>query len=358
MALRLIQVGLGGWGHDWATHVIPTVPVIDRVAVVDADPATLAKAQESLGLRDDQCFSQLGAALDAVDADAVLVTATVAAHIPLAVQAIESGKHVLVEKPFAATVAEARTVVELAEQRGRTLMVSQNYRHFPAARTAARLVAEQLLGPVAAVRVDFRKWANDAPVGANRHYRLVHPLLYDMAIHHFDLMRLVLGQEPVRVYTQVTDPPWSNFTDEASAFLTITFDRGAVVSYRGSWVSPGTPTTWSGDWHLECERGEIYWTGRTGGAAVTDGETLRVRRQPALASTGAGRADQAHTEDAVSLAELPFVGRAGVLAEFARAVAEGDEPETSGRRNLGSLALAEAAARSAVSGQVEPVESA
>ncbi len=108
-------------------------------------------------------------------------------------------------------------------------MVSQNYRFYPAARTAARLVAEQAIGAVGTARVDFRKWSNDARPGTNRHYEILHPLLYDMAIHHFDLMRMVLGQEPVRVFTQVTDPPWSNFVDPGSAALTITFDRGAVV---------------------------------------------------------------------------------------------------------------------------------
>lgn len=53
---------------------------------------------------------------------------------------------------------------------------------------------------------------------------------------------------------------------------------------------------------------------------------------------------------------LEYVGRAGALAAFAEAVATGVEPETSGRRNLASLALAEAAARSAESGRPEPVE--
>ena len=365
MALRLIHVGLGGWGRDWARNALPKVPTIERVAVVDADAASLTKAGEELGLPASQCFDDLDEALQAVDADAVLVTATLAAHAPLAIQALQAGKHVLVEKPFAPTVAEARKVVDVADEVGRTLMVSQNYRFYPAARAAAQLVAEEYVGAPGTVRVDFRKWSNGAPPGASRHYELLHPLLYDMSIHHFDLMRLVLGQEPVSVFTQVTDPPWSNFVQEASAAVTITFDGGTVVSYRGSWVSPGEPTTWSGDWHIECENGEIYWTGRDGPAGATDAEVLRVRHLPGRATgkgSTTGTAGTADTDggvrelDPVALAGLEYVGRAGSLAELARSVAAGEEPESSGRRNIGSLALAEAAARSAASGQVEPVE--
>jgi predicted dehydrogenase len=356
VALRLIHVGLGGWGGDWARNAVPRVPTVDRVAIVDADETNLAKARDKLRLGADQCFTDLRTAFARVEADAVLVTASVGAHAPLAVQALRAGKHVLVEKPFAPTVAEARQVVDVADEAGRTLMVSQNYRFYPAARAAAGLVAKEYVGPLGLVRVDFRKWANSAPVGAHRHYQLVHPLLYDMAIHHFDLMRLVTGQEPVSVYAQATDPPWSNFNDPAAASLTITFDAGTVVSYRGSWVSSGEPTTWSGDWHLECQKGEIYWTGRDGPAGDTDADRLTVRHLPGAADAGVDVADgQVERLDPVGLAGVEHVGRAGALAEFARAIAAGDEPESSGRRNLGSLAISEAAARSIASGQVEMI---
>ena len=271
-----------------------------------------------------------------------------------------AGRHVLVEKPFAPTVADARTVVDCAERHGRLVMVSQNYRFFPAARTAARLVAEQYVGPVGLVRVDFRKWSNQPPPGGGRHHQLVHPLLYDMAIHHFDLMRLVLGREPVQVFAHPTDPPWSAFASSASAALTITFDGGAVVTYRGSWVSPGVPTTWSGDWHVECEKGEIFWTGRNGGdAGSTEGEVVTVRHLPGSRAGGTRTAgeDGAEVEqlDPVKLAGVRYVGRAGALAEFARAIESGVEPESSGRANLASLAVSEAAVRSIESGRVEPV---
>src|SRR3954467_5167598 len=112
MSLRFVQVGMGGWGRDWAKRVIPTVKTVTPVARVDADPKALEMAKTELGLPDEECFTSLSAALAATDAEAVLITAQLGGHVPVALEAIAAGKHVLVEKPFAASVAEARPVVE------------------------------------------------------------------------------------------------------------------------------------------------------------------------------------------------------------------------------------------------------
>ena len=342
MAIRLIHAGLGGWGTDWELNALPPVREIERVAWVDSHEPTLDKARERLDLPEDRCFVSLGDAFEAVEADAVLITAPMFAHVPLAIEALQAGKHVLVEKPFAASVEEARPAVDLAAERGLTLMVSQQYRNYPAPRKAEQLIADEAFGPISTVRVDFRKYSNRAKKGTSRHYEFPHPLIYDMAIHHFDLMRMILKQEPVRVFAQVMDPPWSKFNDEASAAITIVFDRGTVVSYRGSWVSTGEPTHWAGDWHLECETGEVFFTGREGGDVGDESDIVRVRPLE-----GRPRDEP--------LDRMPFHGRSAGLVAFAKAITDGTEPETSGRENLGSLALMVAAARSAESGQVEDV---
>ena len=71
----------------------------------------------SLTCRADSYFTSLAAAIEAVDAEAVLVTANLPGHVPLALEALRAGKHVLLEKPFAPSLDEARKVVELAEER-------------------------------------------------------------------------------------------------------------------------------------------------------------------------------------------------------------------------------------------------
>src|SRR5262249_18268894 len=199
------------------------------------------------------CYPTLAAAVNAVAADAVLITTQVGAHVPVAVEALEAGKHVLVEKPFAPSVAEARQAVEVAEARELVLMVSQNYRFFPAPRAVADLIASGELGAGGAFPVDLRRNATHPP-GPAAHFALPPPLLVDMAIHHFDQMRLILGRDPRSVSCQTWNPPWSPFAGDATGTATVAFD-GTAASWRGSWVSPGEQTAWAGEWRVECAGG-------------------------------------------------------------------------------------------------------
>ena len=128
---RIVQIGMGTWGRDWATQVVPTVPSAQLVGCVDARPDALAATQK-LGVADkEKCFTSLEAALERVEFAAVLITTDPQSHIAVVNEALAAGKHVLTEKPFALSVPEALHAVALADQRGLTLMVSQNYRFFP-----------------------------------------------------------------------------------------------------------------------------------------------------------------------------------------------------------------------------------
>lgn len=332
MSIRLIQVGMGAWGRNWATHVLPQSEEVELVACVDPVTGMLALAQQLLNLPPAHYFPTLTSALELVEADAVLITATLPAHVPLALEALAAGKHVLLEKPFAPTMAEAQQVVTLAARQNRVLMISQNYRFFPAVRAVTGLLRAGTLGPVGTVRIDFRYYKNGAGRDDRRYFQVQQPLLMDMAIHHFDLMRLVLGQEPSQISCQTWNPPWSNYVDPAAGAATITFDGGAAVSYRGSWVSPAPRTSWSGEWHIECSGGEIVWTSRD--EAAPDHVAVRPL----------GR--RAHH---LKLPELAFTDRSGSLHAFVQAVQTGQEPESSGRDNLRTLAFTYAAIESATS---------
>lgn len=322
--LRIIQVGLGGWGRSWAAELTKRPDLITTLAWVDVFPGMIEQLQAEVAVDPARCFTSLTEALAAVEVDAVLVTTALPGHASVAIEALEAGKHVLVEKPLAPTLADAQAMVDAAATANRTLMVSQNYRFYPAARAAATLVAAGALGAVGAVRVAFRKYNNVAPAGTNPYYALADPLLLDMSIHHFDLMRFVLGQEPVSVSCHAWNPAWSHFDDPASAVATVVFDGGAVVDYQGSWASTAEPTLWAGEWVIECEGGTIAWTGRDN--TTLDGESVVVHPLD-----GAAYALDLEPGDAFD--------RLGSVSEFRSAIAAGREPITSGRANVATLGL-------------------
>jgi predicted dehydrogenase len=310
--------------------VTPDVKEVEVVAYVDSDPASLGQLVEALPSSEGRRFESFRRAVTATKPEAVLITTTLPSHAALVRAAIDEELHVLVEKPFAPSVAGAEELVRAAAASNVTLMVSQNYRFFPASRTVARLVEEGELGDLYEVAIDFRRYSAPSPNGRARHHQDEQPLLVDMSIHHFDLLRFILQREPDRIFCEASNPSWTAFAGPSVAAATIKIGD-VVVSYRGSWVSAGPITPWAGEWRMQFEHGEIVWTSRDDEGALADRVVVRPR---------GGRARS------LRLPEMK-VDRWGTLTEFATAIIDGREPQCSGRENLGTLAFMEAAVESA-----------
>jgi predicted dehydrogenase len=330
---KVIQVGLGSWGFDWTANALPAVEQAEMVGYVDTSEAALQRVQAKLGIPKSKCFASLDAALDAVECDLLLGTLRTEAHFPVAKYALEAGLNVMVEKPFASTVGEAKELVEIAKARGKLLAVSQNYRYFPAPILAARLVAEEALGSVDLIDVDFRQ---HAPTVGHSYLEMPDPLLADMAIHHFDLMRMVLDSEPRRVSCVTWNPAKSGFRDDAAGVATIEFNSGTVVSYRGSWLSGGPKTAWAGEWRMDCADGDIWWTSREHFGSERNEDRMVVR-------------ERGEEPKVPEMPDVPYLDRAGSLAAVVEAVDTGRLPSRfpSGADNLNSFALVAAAILSA-----------
>ena len=330
--MRIVQVGLGGFGRDWAKNVIPQVPEVEVVGTADVFAGSRKQAIAAGLTTTEDCYATTEAALEATDPEAVLVTASLVGHVPAAQAALASGRHVLIEKPFAPSVAEAKELVALADAQGLTVAVSQNYRFFPAVQAVQKIVAEQTYGDLHAVAVDFRQMSGADGV-AGPHHALDEPLLVDMSIHHFDLMRTVLGREVTTVDLRTWDPSWSLFTGPSEGAGLIESGPDLVTSYRASWVSSGVRTAWAGEWRMDFADAEVWWTSRGDGREGWRSDEVRVR--------------QGGKVKTLVLPTVARVDRAGSLTEFVTAIEEGREPSISGRNNIGSLATTYAAVESA-----------
>jgi len=320
--MRIIQVGVGGFGRTWLP-LLKEDENASLAAVVDVDPAACEAAQTDMRLSDAECFSDYEQAFDAVQADAVLNVTPPALHHQVAEAALQRGLHVLTEKPLADTMEHAVQMVEAAEAAGRTLMVSQNYRFHSWVRTMGGLLQSGRFGRPDNVIVRFAR----APrfEGSFR-LKMEHPLVADMSIHHFDLMRAITGREPVEVYARTWKPEWSWFEHDPCAAALFHFEDGLEVVYEGSWVARGRETTWEGYWAAECADALIELRGGT----------VHIL------------SPEHHGQDSeVELHVMPKEGQAFSLIEFQQAIAEGRAPETSGRDNLNSLAMVFAVMESA-----------
>ena len=339
--LRIVQVGVGAWGGSW-------VPVVQQsadwelAALVDLDRETLTRVGELAGVPAERRFDSLAEALATGEADAALVAVPPVAHASVASEALAGGLHCLVEKPLTLTLAEGEELVDTARAANRRLMVSQNFRFTPGTRAVRDLIERGAIGRVETAYLRFLR----APLFTGFRLEMDEPLLHDMAVHHFDLVRGVLGFEPERVYMRSFNPSWSPFKSNASASGQLERIDGPLVSYDGNWVARGPETAWEGHWSIHGDAGWIGWNGTQvllapPGVRLERTLRRRIRRRPVPA--------------VVPLPPVEAEGRLGVLRELAQAIKDGREPEANGRDNVASLALVHAAIESTRTGRIVDV---
>lgn len=331
-----MQIGLGLWGLSWAREVLPAVQAAEPVSWVDGDAAARSRAIEA-GLPAERIFASLGDALEAHPADAALATVPLATHAAVCDQALDHGLHVLVEKPFTETLHDAERLASKAADSNRLLLINQNYRHFAHSQKARDVLERGGLGAPQCVRVTFQRLFDEN----YRYFFLAQPLLSDMAIHHFDLMRFILQDEPTAVSCQSWSEADSPFEGPPAAAATIRFSKGTVVHYFGSWISRGSATPYGGHWEFDGSDASLVMSFR-GDQAMRHAQDKFELHTP--------RNDL----KAEAFEPLAFEDRAGALAAFVGAVDRGEMPATlsTAQDNLKSLALMFAAIRSAEAGGV------
>jgi predicted dehydrogenase len=336
---KLIQCGVGGWGATWLGKVEES-ETWELAALVDSVEANLEDACATTSVPAERCFSSVAEAAAAVDADAALVVVPPQAHLPVAAEALAAGLHVLVEKPLADNMENGGEMVRLAEQAGLTLMVSQNYRYDAAPQAVANVMRQGWLGEVTYATIEFRKGPHFALPDVKHgygHYKFIE----DMAVHHFDQLRGILGVEPAAVYAQARNPEWSWMEFPPVVSAVIELDNGGLLQYFGSWIARGRQTTWDGDWTVDCENGQIEWAHNE----------VRVRPEEIYYSVHLDGFRERNGWMEANLDGQPAEDRTFTLEEFGRCIEEGREPETSGRDNLRSVALTHAVADSARTGE-------
>lgn len=339
--LRLVQVGVGGWGETWLDRVCRSSDW-ELAAIVDREADNLATARARHGIEPTRCFADITAAAAEVDADAALVVVPAAAHLAVGREALDAGWDLLIEKPLTDTMDNSKALVAHAEASGRKLMVSQNYRFRRGALRLAEIFDEGWLGPVHYGRVEVCKELHfvlpDEPQGFAL-YRFAR----DAAVHHLDQIRGCLGVEVERVHAATQNPDWSWFTHPPMICGTLALTGGGVVQFYGSWIDRGRQTSFDGDWHVECANGQIRWSENR----------IFVRPvEPWLTIQMDGFLERSDGWMEAELPEGESEDRTRVLEVFHECIIDGLEPPTSGRDNLRTAALSFAMEDSAESGEV------
>lgn len=324
--MNVIQVGMGGMGNAWLRAVQESAEVA-YAGFVEVNDAVADEQLQRYGIDGVPVFRTLETALDALDVDGVINVTPPQFHKEISITALEAGVPVLSEKPLAQSRQEAVEIVDAANRTGVLHVVTQNYRYKPPVQTLKKALSQGEMGEIGAVTVEFFK----GPHFGGFRELMPYPLIIDMAIHHFDMMRFLLGSNPVSVMGRSWNPAWSWFSGDASAAVIFEFEDGVRAAYNGSWCSQGRETGWNANWRVECARGIV--------AMIDDVVTVQgTGKEPVV----------------VEPVTMACTDQAYLLHEFCLAVANGTTPPTTCQDNIHSLGMVFDTIQSFETGQVVP----
>jgi predicted dehydrogenase len=221
--LRFGVIGWGYWGPKIARN-LDSLPHGMVTMIADADSYRLAslrinRSEVKTTTRAEDVFRS--------NVDGVVIATPVRTHYQLAKEALLHGKHVLVEKPLTADVAEAAELVALAEKQRRILMVGHTFEYSPAVNELRKLVQSGDLGKIYCIeaeRVNLGLFRSDINV------------IWDLAPHDISILLYLLGKKPERIKVQAHAHLQPRIHDVAH--LDLGFADGLSAHIHVSWLHP------------------------------------------------------------------------------------------------------------------------
>ncbi len=325
--LRLGIIGAGGIAQ--VTH-IPNILAensVELVAISDNNTGRASGVAERFGI--PVWFDDPEQMLRQVDLDGVIISTPTISHPALARVALESGVDVLLEKPFARTVAEGKTIVDAAEKNNRLLMVAMNHRFRPDTLHLREVILKGEIGPLTMVRAGWLKqigewgrpmWFSDRRLAGGG-------VMMDLGLQMLDLVCFLTEFPTVIEVTGSIDHRALDLEVEDTATAYVRFANDMILQLEVSWANC--------DDH---DKAYTWCSGTRGAAALNP---LRISRR---------------IKDKVETLKLPGFGDPVKLyhnsfrfeiAHFIRCIRTREQPGSSGREALKVLEIVEKIYKSA-----------
>jgi len=334
---RVAVIGAGHWGPNLLRNFHDGLDS-EVTWVADTAPGRLEHVRARYpGVRTTENASEV---LKADDVDAVVVSTPTVTHYDLVKEALEQGKHVLVEKPITTDSAHATELVELAEKRDRVLMVGHVFVYNSAVQRVKQYIDEGHLGRtyyISMVRTNLGPIRMDVSAA------------WDLASHDISIVNYWLQADPISVSAVGND--WINEGVEDAVFATLRYPNEVLVNLHASWLNPrkARDITVVGDQRM------LTFDDMNGlePIRIYDKQVLDDRIRPSFIDTIASFRASIRNGDIT----IPRVALGEPLKseceEFLRCVREGDRPSSDGGFGASVVRCLEAMDRSIRNGGCE-----
>jgi predicted dehydrogenase len=239
---KVLLLGASGlYGLTWYKEIVK-LDNCELTGVCASSIESLSKLPSISGISPER-YDDVETAIAECDADIALIVLPTHMHANACQLALKQGLHILCEKPVAASLTEAAELCELAKKHPKQkFMIAQNYRFRNHVRTLGTAACNLVAGEICNIMYEFRRPENLWGYRTNMDL----PLLRDVSIHHFDLMRYLTGKNCAELYATAYKQPWCEFRDRASVEAIIKMEDSIIVNYTGTWSGRGIETPWDG----------------------------------------------------------------------------------------------------------------
>lgn len=229
--LKMALVGAGVIGHVHA-ECLAESPYIEFCAVVDICEAKAKELADTYGVR---AFASVDACLaEMPEIEAYDVCVQEDYHVAPTVTIANAGKHIFIEKPIAKTTAEAKQIVEAAENNGVRLLVG-HLLHYDA--RYAQLLESVKRGDLGDISHIFVRRANTQATAQRLGGKVSY--MYYLGVHDIEMMcAYANGGRPIRAYAQTPTKVCEKYGDADGIFAIVNFDNGVVGSFEIDWSTP------------------------------------------------------------------------------------------------------------------------
>ncbi len=223
----MIRIGIIGFGY-WGPNILRNFSQHSDVSVswvCDINPKTTTVVEKQYpGVH---VTTDANVVFDDPTCDAVVIVTPISTHYSLAKKALQSGKHVLVEKPMTQTALEANELITLANKKKKMLMVDHTFLYTPAVKEIKRIIASKKLGSILhvdCVRTNLGLLQKDSNV------------VYDLATHDLSIIDYLFDASPASVSAQGVT--LKGTTQETVAYINALYPNTMHVHVHVSWISP------------------------------------------------------------------------------------------------------------------------